>query len=118
MRHWAATVMVTAVVMAACQSSSELDDSQRLPDQATLDEALREAAWANDVATASRLIEQGADVNAKDRTQQSAYLIATSGGYVELLQLALENGADVNANGFLQRHGVDQSCGERPQRSG
>src|SRR6187431_3194346 len=46
--------------------------------QARLDARLRDAAWADDVRRARRLIGRGADVNAKDDTQQSAYLIATS----------------------------------------
>ena len=53
----------------------------------TLNEGLRAAAWANDVTEARRLITLGADVNAKDETQQSAYLIATSEGYLDLLRL-------------------------------
>jgi ankyrin repeat protein len=62
-----------------------------------LNDALIAAAWRNDVDEASRLIEQGADVNAKDMTVQSAYLIATSEGYLDLLKLTLESGADVSA---------------------
>jgi len=65
-------------------------------DQAALDQALRSAAWADDVAGARRLIDKGADVNAKDDTVQSAYLIATSEGYDELLALTLHSGAKVN----------------------
>ncbi|HWJ65062.1 MAG TPA: ankyrin repeat domain-containing protein [Nocardioides sp.] len=64
--------------------------------QAALDQRLRDAAWANDVARARRLIERGADVNAKDDTEQSAYLVATSEGYLDLLRLTLRNGAKVN----------------------
>lgn len=62
-----------------------------------LDQALITAAWRNDVAEAAHLIEQGADVNAKDDTIQSAYLIATSEGYLDLLTLMLQHGADVDA---------------------
>ena len=62
-----------------------------------LDERLRHAAWANDVPAARALIEQGADVNAVDDTQQSAYLIATSEGYLDLLDLTLAHGGDVAA---------------------
>lgn len=58
---------------------------------------LIEAAWSNDVALAGSLIDQGADVNYKDNTEQSAYLIATSEGYLELLELTLENGANVES---------------------
>ena len=60
--------------------------------------ALLAAAYANDVATARTLIESGADVNAKDDTEQSAYLIATSevGDDPRLLELTLDAGARVD----------------------
>jgi ankyrin repeat protein len=64
--------------------------------QAEVDAQLRDAAWDNDVVAARRLIEQGADVNAKDKTEQSAYLISTSEGYHRLLRLTLRHGAKVN----------------------
>lgn len=62
-----------------------------------LDAQLRDAAWANDVERARELIEGGADVNAVDGTTQSAYLIATSEGYLDLLEVTLAAGADVDA---------------------
>lgn len=65
-------------------------------EQASLDEQLRAASWAGDVDRAARLVRQGANVNAKDRTQQSAYLIATSEGDLDLLRLALRNGARID----------------------
>ncbi len=65
-------------------------------EQARLDEQLRDAAWDNDVAEARRLVRRGADVNAKDETVQSAYLIATSEGYLDLLRLTLRNGAAID----------------------
>ena len=65
-------------------------------EQARLDEQLRDAAWADDVRRASTLVREGADVNAKDETVQSAYLIATSEGYLGLLRLTLEHGAAVD----------------------
>jgi hypothetical protein len=66
-------------------------------EQARLDAGLREAAWDNDVDLARRLIQRGANVNAKDITEQSAYLIATSEGYGELLEVTLANGANVHS---------------------
>jgi len=65
-------------------------------DQATLDRRLRDAAWANDVDRARRLVRHGADVNAKDETEQSAYLIATSEGYLDLLRLTLRADATID----------------------
>jgi ankyrin repeat protein len=72
------------------------DPSPDAEQQATLDERLRDAAWSNDVPLARRLVARGADVNAKDATQQSAYLVATSEGHLELLHLALASGAKVD----------------------
>ncbi|HVK29820.1 MAG TPA: ankyrin repeat domain-containing protein [Nocardioides sp.] len=74
----------------------ELSDELTDAEQAALDQQLRDAAWANDVKAARRLIRDGADVNAKDSTEQSAYLVATSEGHLELVRLALRNGAEVN----------------------
>ena len=61
-----------------------------------LDQRLIDAAWANDVPRARRLIAQGADVNWRDETVQNAFLVATSEGYLDLLELTLEHGADVH----------------------
>jgi ankyrin repeat protein len=55
------------------------------------------AAWDNDVRRARRLVRAGADVNAKDETEQSAYLISTSEGHLRLLELTFRHGADVDS---------------------
>ena len=65
-------------------------------EQAALDEQLRAVTWDNDLGRAVALIERGADVNAKDDTEQSAYLITTSEGYLDLLDLTLAHGAQVD----------------------
>lgn len=65
--------------------------------QARLDDALIEAAWDGDVRRARELVADGADVNDKDDSQQSAYLISTSQGYLDLLELTLRSGADVGS---------------------
>jgi len=71
-------------------------DGVTAAEQARLDEQLRDAAWADDVARATALVRQGADVNAKDDTVQSAYLISTSEGHLELLRMTLASGAAVD----------------------
>ncbi|WP_410788618.1 ankyrin repeat domain-containing protein [Kribbella sp. C-35] len=63
----------------------------------TLDSQLIAAAWKNDVAEAKRLITADANVNAVNDTVQSAFLIAASEGYLELLDLTLAHGADVRS---------------------
>lgn len=68
-----------------------------MPTATDLDHQLIAAAWKNDLAAARRLITAGADVNAVDDTVQSAFLIAASEGYVELLDLTLQHRADVRS---------------------
>ena len=83
-----------------------VSESLTVREQAALNEKLRDAAWANDVALARELIQQGADVNAKDETEQSAYLITTSEGYLRLLELTLRNGAHVNSKDSFNGTGL------------
>ena len=61
--------------------------------------ALIAAAYGNRLVVAQLLVDAGADVNAKDETQQSAYLISTSevGDDPRLLELTLRNGANVHS---------------------
>ncbi len=82
------------MVLAGCGGGSDEPARER----GDLDRRLIEAAFANDVEAARRLVAQGADVNAKDVTQQSAYLIATSevGDDPRLLELTLAGGARVD----------------------
>ena len=61
--------------------------------------ALVAAAYENHRAVAALLVAAGADVNRKDDTEQSAYLIATSevGDDPRLLDLTLRAGGDVRS---------------------
>ncbi len=97
-----ATFLCCALIGALTSCGSSPDQGNGEVVSATdLNDRLIEAAWANDVEAARELIEQGADVNAQDDTRQSAYLIATSEGYLDLLDLTLEHGADVTSlDGF------------------
>jgi uncharacterized protein len=71
-----------------------------------LNQQLIAAAWDDDLRRARALIARGADVNAKDNTVQSAYLITTSEGYLELLKLTLEHGADVDSKDSFNGTGL------------
>ena len=87
-------VLVLTLVACGNGESTPADDAE-------LNGRLIEAAWADDVARARGLVADGADVNHQDGTRQSAYLIATSEGHLELLELTLESGADVTSlDGF------------------
>ncbi len=77
------------------------------PDQqADLDRRLIAAAWDDDLPRVRRLIRLGADVNAQDESQQSAYLVATSEGFADLLELTLRHGADVAATDSFNGTGL------------
>jgi uncharacterized protein len=52
------------------------------------------------------LIAKGAEVNAKDNTVQSAYLISTSEGYLGVLDLTLKHGADVDSKDSFNGTGL------------
>jgi uncharacterized protein len=75
-------------------------------EQARLNQQLIKAAWDNDLRRARDLIAKGAEVNAKDNTVQSAYLISTSEGYLELLNLTLKHGADVDSKDSFNGTGL------------
>lgn len=75
-------------------------------EQQRLNEQLIAASWKNDLRGARALIARGADVNAKDNTVQSAYLISTSEGYLELLNLTLRHGADVDSKDSFNGTGL------------
>jgi ankyrin repeat protein len=71
-----------------------------------IDRDLIAATWRNDIAEATRLINAGADVNAKDDTIQSAFLITTSEGYHDLLMLTLAHGAEIDAKDWYNGTGL------------
>jgi ankyrin repeat protein len=75
-------------------------------EQARLNQQLIKAAWDNDLRRARDLIAKGAEVNAKDNTVQSAYLISTSEGYLQLLNLTLKHGADVDSKASFNGTGL------------
>jgi uncharacterized protein len=88
----------TAVVLSALPTGCGGETPPPDRSERALNVRLIAAAADNDVATARALVDAGADVNAKDRTQQSPYLIATSeiGDDPRLLELMLDNGAKID----------------------
>jgi ankyrin repeat protein len=70
--------------------------------------ALVLAAYGNHVDVAQALVDAGADVNHKDRTEQSAYLISTSevGDDPRLLDLMIASGARVQAKDSFNGTGL------------
>ena len=81
----------------ASASDRPRSDQRSTAGKAQLNRDLIDAAWKNNVTAARTLIKAGADVNAKDASEQSAFLIAASEGYLELLELTLDSGANVGS---------------------
>jgi ankyrin repeat protein len=66
------------------------------PDRQKLNEQLWEAARTGDAATVKRLLDSGADVNAKFRYDQTPLFKAAERGHTEVVRLLLERGAEPN----------------------
>jgi len=67
-----------------------------------IDAALRAAAERNDAPAFQALLARGANVNARDARQDTAFLIAARSGHTALVQAALAAGADLKS---LNRYG-------------
>ena len=61
-----------------------------------MNQAWQAATRQNDVEQVRRLLEAGADINARDRFGQTALMNAARTGQVELVRLLVERGAALN----------------------
>jgi|GEM_PF-6435518 len=62
--------------------------------------ALIEASLHGHFDTVRRLLDQGADINAKGNTGATALMMACWWGHVDIVRLLLDRGANVNAKGL------------------
>ena len=80
--------------------------------QAALDQGLIAAALENDLEGACESLRRGADVNAEKRVargvMETALIVAASYGRMELAQLLIRNGAEVNLGGEHSRWRKDR----------
>lgn len=81
-------------VEASASSEPSVARAQSTPES---ERALIAATKADNVEAATALILAGADVNAKDSIQDSAFLYAGAEGLNEILALTLSHGADVHS---------------------
>ena len=58
---------------------------------------LIQASFNGDILKVKKLLEEGADINAKDEDGKSALQMASSYGHTDIVKLLLEAGADINA---------------------
>ncbi len=83
MKHLLLTT-IAAVLIVGCGNSQA-------------DFALSQAVFKRDIAAAKQAIDDGADVDGKDRNRSTHLLLAASKGDKETADLLIANGADVNA---------------------
>lgn len=65
------------------------------------DEPLHDACYAGDMDKVQQLLDQGYDINSKDRAGATPLHYAASGGHLEVVDMLLERGANVHAQGHL-----------------
>ena len=82
MKHLLLTTIAAVVLVGCGESASEL--------------ALRNAARYGNIEAAKQAIDDGADVNAKDKRGKSPLHLAAYWGGKEIVELLIANGADVN----------------------
>ncbi|WCM55523.1 ankyrin repeat domain-containing protein [Microbacterium sp. EF45047] len=85
-----------ALALTGCAPASAPDPTETAMSDATRD-LLAAAASGDAAAVRAVLIEAGADVDAKDDIQDSAYLYAGARGHDEILRMTLEHGADLRS---------------------
>jgi uncharacterized protein len=78
--------------------------------QTPLDRELIAAAERGDPASVKALIARGANVNAKDGKQDSAFLIASANGHTAVVKLTLDAGADLKSTNRYGGTGLIPAC--------
>jgi ankyrin repeat protein len=96
---WRAFVLIVPVlVLGGCGG----DDGAAPPDPA-LDAELIEASARGDADAVRSLLERGAAVDARDDTGATALIAASYGNHVDLAELLIDAGADVNVQDASQQ---------------
>lgn len=69
-------------------------------------DALTKAARKGDLKQVQYLLDKGADVCARDKFGDTAFLRAVYGNHLETVNLLLDNGADINATGWYGKTAI------------
>lgn len=74
------------------------------------------AAWRDSAAVTTLLLEQGADVNVKDKNGWTALIYATTHSSLDVVKLMIEQGADVNAKDKAGKSALDVANSEEMKK--
>lgn len=103
--HWAVDGGNTACIQWLLDNGIDVD----IEDDFGCSPLIRLASLNGNVEVAKILIENGADVNKKDKIKKSALMAAAVGGNVDLIKLLVVKGADVYAENEYGHRAVDFS---------
>jgi len=81
--------------------------------QEKLNKALLEAVKKGDLSKVQELVQEGADVNFKTRSGDTALHIAASEGHLEIFDFLLKNGADPTIINKKKKTPIDVACDAR-----
>jgi hypothetical protein len=93
---WLVLLLISALTVPlinSCVTAPEVRERRGGIEQGVFFEAVRNGSYAE----VQRMIEAGADVNAKDSHGYTALMLAAEKGYTEIVRLLVEEGADVGA---------------------
>jgi outer membrane protein assembly factor BamB len=78
--------------------------------KSVVNEDLLDAARTGDLGRATKALDQGADVNAANRYRATALLAAADKGYIDIVKLLIERGADLNIQDtFYKARAIDMA---------
>lgn len=91
-------------ILAACSANTGADESSSEDkEEATLEQQLISAAAEGDTETVLQLVEDGAEIDARDNQGNTAVMAATQNNKVGTVKVLIEQGADIN----IQNNNLD-----------
>lgn len=89
------------------------NDNQYPPEERSLDMPLHSCAKSGQVDMIRKLLDDGADINARARDCTTPVMMAARGGHLEVLDLLKERGADFGAKDLVGRSALFHACDNR-----
>lgn len=96
MWKWLAAVIGFSLLLQGCVSDNQKGSGKHEKEETAVDEQLFQATERKETDTVSRLIKDGANINAQDSMGRTAIMIATYNNDAATAKILIDSGADVN----------------------
>lgn len=100
LKKWVAIWIGSLLLLQGCYSNTSDEPNQQIKEREVMGEELNEkliqAVEREDTDVVSKLVMEGADINAQNDKQRTATMIATYNNDVSTVKVLIEAGADVN----------------------